>query len=379
MSPRRPPRRASQKTPTTNDPRALVVVMPRFLEWMQLNGATPATLVSYRSMLRRFVRWCADRAVLQASDVTRTVVEDYKRHLFHRRSETTGRPLSRVTQRHALTSIRSMLRWLAKRGVILHDVSALVELPKTERTLKMRPFSPEEVEQVLGSIDVTQPIGVRDRALLEMAYSTGMRRNELAKVKLSDIDRERGTVMVRLGKGEKDRTVPIGTRALAWLEKYLEEVRPFATRDRDEGEIFLGRFGKPMTIEMMSYVGRQRRKRACLARDEDGWVPGALHVYRHSAATGMLDGGADLRVIQQFLGHASIATTQIYTTVSIPTVKSVHQKTHPAERAMTAKAPMTAAPTAEVDAGAAKPAKAPKRPPRGRGKASGARRHGAKT
>jgi len=176
--------------------------------------------------LQRFLGWCDERAVVLAVDVTRDVLEDYKRHLFHRRKED-GRPLRRTTQMHVLGSVLGLFKWLTKRGLRLTNPGAMLELPRVERNLPHPALTPAEVEQVLGAIDVTQPLGLRDRTILEMAYSTGMRRIELAHVKLSDIDAARGTVLVRQGKGKKARVVPIGARALAWLEKYLEDVRPF--------------------------------------------------------------------------------------------------------------------------------------------------------
>jgi len=159
-----------------------------------------------------------------------------------------------------------------------------------------------------------------------MAYSTGMRRGELARVKLSDVDADRGTVLVRQGKGRKDRMVPIGARALAWLDKYVEDVRVFHAVDVDEGEIFLTQHGTPLKIETLSDMGTKLRRRAGLTK------PGAMHIYRHSAATGMLEGGADIRVIQEYLGHANLNSTQVYTKVAILQLKAVHERTHPAER-----------------------------------------------
>jgi len=326
MVARKPPRRSAKKeTKDASDPRSLRALVPRHLEWMRVQNYSSFTITSRDYGLRPFLDWCEERAVIHAVDVTASVLEDYKRRLFHQRKQD-GRPLRRSTQTRALVNVLGLMKWLAKRGLILTNPGALLEMPRVEKNLPHSALTPAEVEQVLGAIDVTQPLGLRDRAILEMAYSTGMRRTELRNVKLGDVDAERGTVVVRQGKGKKDRVVPIGERALAWLEKYLEEVRPFFATDPDEGEIFLTREGRSLNVATLTVMGKRCRDHAGVAK------PGSLHIYRHSAATGMLEGGADIRVIQEFLGHANLTSTQVYTKVAIQTLKAVHQRTHPAER-----------------------------------------------
>lgn len=329
-------RRAKDERPRTtklggSDPRSLAAVAARYLEWMRVQNYSSFSVLARDYDLRRFASWAEERAVVKAIEVTPRVLEDYKRHLFHRRKRD-GRPLNRKTQMHLLVSVLCLMKWLHKRGLVLSNPGANLELPRVERTLPHPALTPQEVERVLGAIDVTQPLGVRDRAILEMAYSTGMRRIELSHVKLADVDAQRGTVLVRQGKGKKDRVVPIGQRALAWLEKYLEEVRPFFARDADEGEIFLTRFGTPMREASMTALGSRCKARSGLEK------PGSLHIYRHSAATGMLEGGADIRMIQEYLGHAYLSSTQVYTKVGIQTLKAVHEKTHPGERPAETKA-----------------------------------------
>jgi integrase/recombinase XerD len=313
------------RKPTHDDPRSLRALLVRHLEWMRVQNYAPLTVKTRDFDMRRFFTWCDERGIATAVEITPSVIEDYKRHLFHRKKKD-GKPLSRKTQLHLLVSLLGFTKWLLKRGLVLTDPGALIELPQIDRRLPHPALTIEEVEQVLGAIDVTQPLGLRDRTILEMAYSTGMRRIELAHACLEDVDAERGTVYVRRGKGNKDRVVPIGARALSWLDKYLEEVRPFFARDDEVREIFVSRFGTPMTEEALSAVGLKRRRRAGLDK------PGSLHIYRHSAATGMLEGGADIRVIQEYLGHAYLTSTQVYTKVAIQTVKAVHARTHPAER-----------------------------------------------
>ncbi len=181
-----------------------------------------------------------------------------------------------------------------------------------------------EADRVLNQANVADPLGVRDRAMLETFYSTGMRRMELLSLKLYDLDIERGTVMIRLGKGKKDRMIPIGSRALAWIDKYVIEARPTLVREPDDGTLFLSNLNEAFTPNRLTQLVREYVDAAQLGKR------GACHLFRHTMATLMLENGADIRFIQQMLGHAELSTTQIYTQVSIRKLKEIHSLTHPA-------------------------------------------------
>jgi len=167
------------------------------------------------------------------------------------------------------------------------------------------------------------PMGLRDRAILETFYSTGIRRKELSQLAVFDLDAERGTILVREGKWRKDRMVPIGDRALAWIEKYLSEVRPQLVVDPDPGNLFLGQTGEPLAPGWLTSRASTYIHKAGLAKQ------GGCHLFRHTMATLMLEGGADIRFIQEMLGHATLQATQIYTKVSIKKLKEIHTVTHP--------------------------------------------------
>jgi integrase/recombinase XerD len=169
-------------------------------------------------------------------------------------------------------------------------------------------------------------LGKRDRAMLEVLYSTGMRRMELTGLSVYDLDAERGTLMVRQGKGKKDRMVPVGERAIAWIGSYLRDVRPSLTLGADDGTLFLTTFGEAFTANRMTQLVRNYVDAAAIGKR------GACHLFRHSMATLMLKGGADIRFIQQMLGHADLSTTQIYTQVSIRKLKQIHTATHPSAK-----------------------------------------------
>jgi integrase/recombinase XerD len=174
--------------------------------------------------------------------------------------------------------------------------------------------------------NVREPVGIRDRSILELLYSTGMRRTELLGLRLFDLDRNLGVVTICQGKGKRDRVVPFGNRALLWLDRYLAEVRPAFVTEPDHQVIFLTSTGKPITPNHLSWLTRRYVHAANLGKN------GACHIFRHTMATLMLESGADTRYIQAMLGHARLDTTQIYTHVSIRMLKQVHSSTHPAER-----------------------------------------------
>jgi integrase/recombinase XerD len=183
----------------------------------------------------------------------------------------------------------------------------------------------EEVEAILIQPDVTTLSGLRDRAMLETLYSTAIRRMELAQLRLFDLDTRHGTLMVRQGKGGRDRMVPVGARACAWCERYLNEVRPQLVGPVDEGILFLTDYGEAFEKNRLGDLVKRYLAHAGLM------VPGACHLFRHACATHMLENGADIRFIQVLLGHSELSTTQIYTRVSIVKLKEIHAATHPAK------------------------------------------------
>ena len=246
----------------------------------------------------------------------------YRRWLYHYRNARTGKPLKFCTQASYLSTITHWLGWLAEQGWIESDPSTGIELPKEEQRLPSAHLTIDEVEALLSSVDLSTASGLRDRSMLELFYATGMRRGELIALRLDDINHKSGLVMIRQGKGRKDRVVPTGKRALEWLEKYLHDGRP-ALIDEDTPVVFLTSRGNPFHPVTLSQLVKRYLTAAGIHK------PGSCHMLRHTTATLMLEGGADLRSIQTLLGHESLNTTQIYTHVSIKRLREVHDKTHP--------------------------------------------------
>ena len=306
---------------------ALVIWGELWLESLRVRNYAEGTLLGlYRSMTF-FMRWAAERDVTRASEVTRLVLEAYQRWLWRYERPSgrkKGKPLSWNTQYKHLGCLKEWFRWLTRQNVILHNPASELEMPRMEKRLPAEALRHAEIERLFAVPDTSDPLGVRDRAILELFYATGLRRSELCRLELSDVNAERGTVMVHRGKGKKDRVVPLGARAAAWVQRYLREVRPRLLLDNREQALFITGYGEAFNPDVIS-------------RMVSGWMrqigrEASCHLLRHTCATHMLEGGADIRYIQQLLGHENLETTAIYAEVTIQQLIEVHTRCHPAGR-----------------------------------------------
>jgi len=302
---------------------ALTAYLHAHLEWMAVSGFAKATIRGRTVALRRFIGWCEERGLRDPKEITKPILERYQRHLFYYR-KADGRPMTLGTQFGCLAPLKTFFKWLAKENHILYNPASELALPKLPKHLPRVILSIQEVESILREAEPTNPSGLRDRAMLETLYSTALRRMELPGLALYDVDLTRRLVRVREGKGKRDRVVPIGARAAAWVDKYLQEGRPQLLL-ADNETLFLTDYGEPITPE---YVAERVRRYMHFAGIDK---PGATHLLRHACATHMLENGADTRFIQALLGHADLGTTQIYTHVSIDKLRQIHDATHPAK------------------------------------------------
>jgi integrase/recombinase XerD len=326
MKRRKKPRIMSARV--ERDPAEASAIYPyllRFLEWSASRGYAEQTRLLREIALRRFIRWCGERSIERPQDVTRPILDRYRRHLYHYRKEN-GEPLSFATQQQRLLPLRAFFKWLARENYILSNPASELELPRVHRRLPAHILSRDEVEQVMRLAVVHGgEKGVRDRAIIETLYSSGIRRGELVNLKLYDVDLKSGSLFIREGKGKKDRYVPLGSRAIHWIRRYVEEVRPELVIEPDLGYLFLHEFGEPFEKNRLSDLVKKYLRAA-------GVEAGSCHLFRHAMATQMLENGADIRFIQAILGHAQLTTTEIYTHVTIAKLKEVHALTHPAEQ-----------------------------------------------
>lgn len=309
-------------TPTAADPRLFAGYVPAYLDHLRARNYAQQTVEYKRMALERFIAWCAERGIARVTEVTRPVLQRYQRHLYHSVART-GQPLSASGQANRLMAVRGFFRFLTRENVLLYNPASELEMPRLEKRLPRDILSAEEAERVLAQPDVETPLGIRDRAILEVLYSTGMRRQELIELQRQHLDVERGIVAIRQGKGKKDRFIPIGERALAWVQKYLADVRP-ELETADIHTLFLDEAGQKMDPHRISRAVRAYVERSGVNKR------GRCHLFRHTMATLMLENGADIRFIQQMLGHSMLSTTEIYTHVSILKLKQVHTLTHPA-------------------------------------------------
>jgi integrase/recombinase XerD len=307
------------------DPRGFPAVVEEFLTDLGARGYSPATIRHRRQMLAQLAAWLGDRGVSRPVEVTRPMLVRYRRHLFYYRKPD-GQPLSFRSQSQRLLPVRAFFKWAVRNNLVLSNPASELELPKVERRLPKPALSiaEAEAEAVLAVPDVATVTGLRDRAMLEVLYSTGIRRAELAGLAVFDVDADRATLLVRQGKGRKDRLVPVGTRALGWVERYLDQARPLlVVAGHYDGVLFLTVEGTSFSVDRLTQLVRGYVRASGVAKQ------GACHLFRHTMATLMLDGGADIRFIQAMLGHADISTTQIYTHVSIRQLQAIHAATHP--------------------------------------------------
>lgn len=319
---RRAPARFTQPVGDPHDPAGLYQAMQRHIEALAIKGYTPASRYNAERYLRDFIAWCEVRSLARPGQITAAILEAYQRSLFYYRQKN-GEPLSVYSQRAKLSPLKTFFKWLARQGEIGANPASELDLPRQPRRLPRHVLSVAEVERILGLPEVHTPLGLRDRAMLEVLYATGMRRMELAQLEVADVDFARGSVLIRQGKGRKDRLIPLGQRAGVWVQRYLEEGRPALVWQVREPTLFLSREGEPLNLAWLSSTVA-----AYVAR---GAAPkrGGCHLFRHTMATLMLEGGADLRYIQAMLGHAELSTTQIYTQVAVRQLMAIHAATHP--------------------------------------------------
>jgi integrase/recombinase XerD len=308
-------------------------LVKQYLEERRMLNWSPRTIESYRSHLKVFCDYlAAETAVEEIAAVTPAILRGYQAHLYHW-TDSRGRGRTFATQGARLSAARSFLRDLVRIEVLAHDPSSSLVLPKRRRTLPRVILTKREMARLLKAPDRSTPLGCRDRAVIEVLYGTGIRNAELRGLQMSDLDLVHGLAQIRNGKNGKDRVVPLGRAAVAAVREYLEAARPallagWRPGSPPEDTLFLSKSGRPLQALGVIEPLRRHARRAGLKK------PVTPHVLRHSCATHMLHGRADLRHIQALLGHGSLATTQIYTQVEVSDLKAVHRRCHPRERAV---------------------------------------------
>jgi integrase/recombinase XerD len=300
---------------------ALARLAERYLDHLAVErGVAPNTLAAYRRDLRLYLGYLAERGVGDPAAVGEPEVTGFLAAL-RQREYAPGRRYSSATVARVLAAVRGFHRFLLREGVVAADPAEPVGPPRVPRSLP-RALSEEEVERLLAAVPADGPTGARDQAILELLYAAGLRISELTALDVDDIDLEDATVRC-VGKGSKERIVPLGRTAVDALRRYFREARPILARAASGPAAFLNARGTRLTRQGCWKLVKKHAARAQLHRRI------SPHTLRHSFATHLLDGGADIRVVQELLGHASVSTTQVYTLVSRERLREVYESAHP--------------------------------------------------
>jgi len=287
----------------------------RFLEgiWAE-SGLSRSTLDSYRRDLEGLARWLrgSHGDLLSVTRLT----------LFAYLADRSAQAYAARSNARLLSALRAFYAWQVRQGAIMIDPTALLDPPKVSRSLP-KALAESEISALMAAPDLEQPNGLRDRAMIELMYASGLRVSELVNLPTTAVNLRQGVLRV-MGKGSKERLVPLGEEAQHWLERYLAEARPLLAGKRSLAPLFLTRGGEALSRQQFWTVVKTLAVRAGIDRDKL-----SPHGLRHSFATHLLNHGADLRALQMLLGHSSLSTTQIYTLVAREGLKRLHQKHHP--------------------------------------------------
>ena len=289
--------------------------LEQFAESLLLeDGASPRTIDAYRRDLTRVVQFATSKGAHAPAGITTALLRD---HLYYLKDQ----GLAPSSLRRALSAIHTYFAFLLAEGVVRRDPSEQLEAPKRGRSLP-DVMSVAEIRRLLASPSLDEPLALRDRAMLELAYGAGLRVSEWIGIAVQDLQLDEGLVRV-FGKGAKERLVPIGRPALGAVALYVRELRPRLEHGAGAGKLFLNARGRPLSRMGAWKILQKHVLTAGLAKRI------TPHTLRHSFATHLLEGGADLRAVQEMLGHADISTTQIYTHVDREYLRSVHKQFHP--------------------------------------------------
>jgi integrase/recombinase XerD len=281
--------------------------------WLE-DGLATNTLEAYRRDLSQFATWLEAQHGKKLIEGNVADIQSYLGHLFRRKTRASSAA-------RLLSSLKRFYRYCLRQGRIKADPTLRIDSPKLPRGLP-KSLTEEDVENLLAAPRADKALGLRDKAMLETLYASGLRVSELVTLKLGQVSQDMGVVRV-VGKGSKERLVPLGEEAIAWIRQYLKEARPELLGGRAAGDLFVTTRGAAMTRQMFWHLLRRYAAQAGLKKSI------SPHTLRHAFATHLLNHGADLRVVQLLLGHSDISTTQIYTHVARERLKQLHAKHHP--------------------------------------------------
>jgi integrase/recombinase XerD len=315
---------------TENQKQKLELLRNRFLEYLQAINYAPGTLVNYGRDTKIFLDWLIENTSLNSiADVTSAHLSQYQIWLYQYEFEDKNAEKKHLTvgaQSNKLAAMKRFFLWLWQEGVIVHNPSSAIQMPKQPRMLPKNILTPAEAKRLIETIPTKKPRDIRDRAILEMMYATGIRRAELVNLSIYDVDLQTGIVRIEHGKGDETRLVPLTENAKITLKLYLEEARPVFATNQSQINLFVSSRsgGKLDDADIVRIVQKAAKK----ANIKKHITP---HTLRHSCATHLLKGKADIRQIQKLLGHRRLSSTEIYTHVELGDLAEVISRCHPRE------------------------------------------------
>jgi site-specific recombinase XerD len=317
---------------TENQQQKLELMRNRFLEYLQALNYSPLTLVNYSHDVELFLDWLVKNTVLNSiADVTASHLSQYQISLYQYEFDdpksVEKKRLSVGAQSNKLAAMKRFFLWLWQEGVIVHNPSSSIQMPKQPKTLPKNILTRAEAKRLIEVIPTNTPIDIRNRAILEVMYATGIRRAELISLTIYDVDLQTGIVRIEHGKGDETRIVPLTENAKSALKLYLEESRPvFAVNPKNLNLFVSANSGGKMDNADIGRIVREAAKNAGIKKHI------TPHTLRHSCATHLLKGKADIRQIQKLLGHRRLSSTEIYTHVELSDLAEVISRCHPREK-----------------------------------------------
>ena len=298
-------------------------VITDYLQYLKALGRSFYTIKNTRSVLKSLAVFLEEQNINTVEELNAEVFEEYQQDLAFR-STATGRLLALRTQSFMLGAVKAFTRYLKEKDFLLYDPAALIKPPKKPKRLPKVILNTQDVKKLIEAPDSHTNRGYRNKVIIEILYDTAIRRSEVAEIKLTDLDLDAGFIRIK-GKGDKERVVPVSGRVCGLVRNYILAVRPCFAKDKQDGHLFLNRWGVKMDPNAVWAVVKRCGSLARIKKNV------STHTLRHTCATHMLKNGAPIRHLQEMLGHESLESTQIYTHVTINDLKEIHRKYHPSE------------------------------------------------
>jgi integrase/recombinase XerD len=304
---------------------ALEIFVERYRQHLQILNYSPRTELTRGGYLRLLLRFLAETEISNLQTVTGQTLTDFQRWLFYQPT-CRGSMRSAAGQNQVLVAVKGFFRFLKEDGCVVNNPAEGLRYAKEPHRLPRNVLTPQECRTIMEAPDTQTLIGYRDRTILEVLYATGVRKSELMSLSLEDLNLEEELLWIRAGKGARDRVVPLSRIACSFLETYLKGIRPQLLRGGQSRQVFISLQARPLGRSAISYLVDKYAKRAGIQRHV------TCHVWRHSCASHLVQNQANLRHVQEMLGHRSLATTERYLHLTITDLKQAHRKFHPREK-----------------------------------------------